>query len=70
VHGTIRSIFPDRRYGFITGEDGRSYFVHASDIVAIPIADLIAGDAVAFDPDVKHPRGPRATSVRRGVSGC
>ena len=36
-------------YGYITGEDGKDYFVHFSDIVAEGFKTLKADEAVEFD---------------------
>lgn len=59
--GAVTKYDPALCWGFITGEDDRSYFVHRSEILGRP---LQAGDRVEFDP-TQAPRGLRAVGVRK-----
>jgi cold shock CspA family protein len=62
VKGKIARVLLPRGYGFILGDDGKSYFVHASNC---PVWDgqLQEGMRVEFVPE-QTSRGPRATQVK------
>jgi len=60
--GTIRTLFAEKRFGFIAGADGREYFFHSTAVEAFDA--LRVGDAVVFIPGV-GPKGPRADVVER-----
>ena len=48
--GTIKWYNPRRKYGFIQGDDERSYFIHETNIVsARKYEGFEAGDEVVFD---------------------
>ena len=49
-------------YGFIAGQDGRTYFFHRSGLVNARYVALDEGQAVTFDA-VEAERGPRAEHV-------
>jgi len=51
-------------YGYITGEDGKDYFVHFSDIVAEGFKTLKADEAVEFDA-TESEKGLQAVNVVR-----
>jgi cold shock CspA family protein len=59
--GTV-VIFSKRAYGFIEGDDRRSYFVHISQTGGL---FLKSNDRVRFDvgPDPRNPRTPQALNV-------
>lgn len=59
--GTIKQIMTDKLYGFINGEDGKSYFFHHSGCVT-PFPELKSGRKVSFE-SVTSPKGPRAEGV-------
>jgi len=61
VEGTLKSYLPSRRMGFIAGDDGRDYFVHADD--AIGQIQWAEGERLSFDETVT-PKGYRARQVR------
>jgi CspA family cold shock protein len=64
VTGTIARILPAKGFGFITGEDGRDYFVHRSAFSDGPsLEEISEGQAVTFDV-VTSSKGPRAENVR------
>ncbi|MEB3198202.1 MAG: cold shock domain-containing protein [Candidatus Sericytochromatia bacterium] len=69
VHGTgmmhegvVASLNADRGFGFITGNDGRSYFFDAREVQAGGFESLRRGAAVRFE-EASSPRGPRALAV-------
>ena len=58
--GKLKFYNRDKRYGFITGEDGKDYFFHSSDISdEIYLKD---GDDLEFKV-VEGERGPKATEI-------
>lgn len=59
--GTVNTYDPLRLFGFITGDDGRRYFVHKSAVTG-PMLEW--GERVEFEP-VAAVKGPRAEQVRR-----
>lgn len=68
--GTIKTILPDKGFGFITPDDapsrGADVFFHQSALQDGFIADLHEGQRVEFDvePDPRHPERSRAANVR------
>jgi cold shock CspA family protein len=60
---TIRSVFPDRRFGFIGGQDSPDIFFHFNDLAEDWYEPRI-GDDVEFEC-VETPKGLRAKSVRK-----
>ena len=70
--GTVTRIFLTKGFGFIMGEDGESYFLHATDCAPDERWERIqAGMAVEFEPSESGDKGNklRARQVRtkRGV---
>jgi cold shock CspA family protein len=62
IGGTIRSFVAAKRFGFINGDDGQTYFFHMNGMSAPVAADHVAvGALVAFEP---HP-GPKGMEARR-----
>jgi len=53
----------DKRFGFIQADNGRSVFVHYSDIVGDGFRSLSVGDAVEFDV-TESERGLKAINVK------
>lgn len=50
--GKIKKIYTDRFFGFITGEDGKDYFFHGSQLIADESRDqdtYTEGEKVTFD---------------------
>ena len=62
--GKIRTLRPDKGFGFITGETKQDYFFHQSAIYGEGIEDLREGDSVEFSIG-EGPKGPRAENVKR-----
>ena len=58
IKGKVNWYNSDKRYGFIIGEDGKDYFMHASQFQGI----LKQGDEVYFDP-VEGDKGMKAHNV-------
>jgi CspA family cold shock protein len=70
-YGTIKSISPDRGFGFIAHEGGRDVYFHAVDIGDEVFRRLVLDQPVMFEfakreRDVKpeERKGPRAASVQ------
>ncbi len=47
--GTVKWFNPRRGYGFITGDDGKDYFVHFSDLVMDGFKRVKDNDRVSFE---------------------
>ena len=62
VEGTVKFFNRNRNYGFIDGDDGKSYFVHGTGLkegVAIDEGDRVSFKAVQGD------KGPKAEEVEK-----
>ncbi|MCD6549281.1 cold shock domain-containing protein [Candidatus Micrarchaeota archaeon] len=62
MKGTVKFYNVMKRFGFITGEDGRDYFVHVTGLK--PGVRLFEGDHVTFDVEETE-RGPKAVNVAK-----
>ncbi|MBI4698922.1 MAG: cold shock domain-containing protein [Nitrospirae bacterium] len=62
--GTVKWFNESKGFGFITGEDGRDFFVHYSAIQGNGFKSLAEGDAVSFESE-KGPKGPKAINVTK-----
>lgn len=62
MKGTVKFFDETKRFGFITGEDGKEYFVHESDLQEG--VRLQEGDEVSFDVE-EGQRGPKAANVSK-----
>lgn len=60
--GKVAMYRKDKGFGFISGEDGKEYFVHITGLDKMD--ELAVGDSVAFLAE-KGDRGVKAVSVRR-----
>lgn len=47
-HGTIKAMRRDKGYGFITSDDGREFFFHASRVLNIDFAEMTVGQPVEY----------------------
>jgi CspA family cold shock protein len=59
--GKVKWFNRERRYGFITQEDGREIFFHQNDVVNKMV--LEEGQEVEFEV-ARGPKGPYAVNVR------
>jgi len=67
--GTIKTLRPEKGFGFITPESGtgnNDLFFHHTAVTAGNFDDLRPGEQVSFDegPDPRDPSRRRATNVR------
>ncbi len=62
VKGTVKFFNRTNHYGFIDGEDGKSYFVHSSGLAEGTAID--EGDKVSFDA-TEGERGPKAENIKK-----
>jgi cold shock protein len=62
MKGTVKFYNPTKGFGFITGEDGKEYFVHQTGLAEG--ANLQENDQVAFDVE-EGDRGPKAVNVAK-----
>lgn len=63
TQGTVKWFNGSKGYGFITGEDGKDYFVHFSAIQVDGFKTLDEGQKVSFDVESGQ-KGPQASNVR------
>jgi len=61
--GTVKWFNASKGYGFITGEDGKDYFVHFSAITMEGFKTLEEGQNVTFDIE-EGQKGPQAGNVK------
>ena len=67
MNGKVKFYNAGKHFGFITGEDGKDYFVHASDLGdGVMLND---DDAVTFDVE-EGERGPKAVKVQKGEAAA
>ncbi len=62
MKGKVKMFNSARSFGFITGDDGKDVYVHASAIEGG--ATLGPGDAVEYEVEASD-RGPRAKGVKK-----
>ena len=60
MEGTVKFYNFVKRFGFISGDDGKDYFVHLSGIK--PGVKINEGDRVKFDPE-EGEKGLKAVNV-------
>ena len=63
-HATVKWFNAEKRYGFITREDGSDVFVHFSAIQGDGYKTLEEGQAVTFEVEDSD-RGPQAVNVNK-----
>lgn len=61
TEGTVKFFDPNRHFGFITGDEGKEYFVHANAVKEEK--DIKEGDRVTFDI-LEGDRGLKAENVK------
>ncbi len=62
AEGTVKFFNVSKRFGFISGDDGKEYFVHESGLAAG--TRIREGDKVKFEV-VAGDRGPKAENVEK-----
>jgi CspA family cold shock protein len=62
VTGVVKFYNPNKSFGFITGDDGKDYFVHKSGLKEG--VEITEGDKVSFEV-VKGDKGPKAEQVEK-----
>jgi cold shock protein len=62
TEGTVKFFNEAKHFGFVTAEDGKEYFVHASSLKAGVV--IKEGDKVSFDV-VQGDRGPKADNIQK-----
>ena len=62
TEGTIKFFNAEKHFGFVKGEDGKEYFIHASGVK--PGTTLTQGDKVTFKI-VQGDRGEKAEEVEK-----
>ncbi|MEW6748878.1 MAG: cold shock domain-containing protein [Candidatus Micrarchaeota archaeon] len=62
VEGTVKFFNTTKQFGFITGDDGKEYFVHVTGLA--PGTNIKEGDKVRFEV-VQGDRGPKAEKVEK-----
>ena len=62
TEGTVKFFDPGKHFGFINGDDGKSYYFHESQVAeGTRVTD---GDRVSFTP-AQGERGPKAENVKK-----
>lgn len=62
MEGTVKFFNARKRFGFISGEDGKDYFVHLSGVEKGTF--IHDGDKVTFDVE-EGEKGPKAVNVKK-----
>jgi len=62
MKGTVKFYNNEKRFGFISGEDGTDYFAHQSELNEG--VTLSEGDVVEFEAEESE-KGPRAIKVSK-----
>ena len=62
MQGTVRFFNTMKNFGFITGDDGKDYFVHVSGLKEG--TNISEGDKVSFKA-VEGDKGPKAEEVEK-----
>jgi len=60
--GVVKFFNPNKSFGFITGDDGKDYFVHVSGLKEGVV--ITEGDKVSFEI-VEGDKGPKAEQVEK-----
>lgn len=60
MKGTIKTYLPEKKYGFIRGDDGKDYFFHENDFVSKGDIKNLCEDAFVDFDQIATPRGYKA----------
>ena len=63
MKGKIKKLIRDRNFGFISIEEGKDIFFHASSLQGVDFSSLEEGTNVEFDTE-SGPKGQRAVNVK------
>ncbi|MFA6105238.1 MAG: cold shock domain-containing protein [Patescibacteria group bacterium] len=65
MKGTIKSLKPEKSFGFIKPETGdKDLFFHVTGLVGCQFSDLNIGDSVSFEVE-QSDKGPKAVGVTK-----
>lgn len=62
--GTVKRIFREKGFGFISAEDGREIFFHRSELQNMDMDNLQEGDHLEFGV-TKGAKGPQAIDIKK-----
>jgi CspA family cold shock protein len=62
--GTVKRIFREKGFGFISAEDGREIFFHRSELQNVNWDNLQEGDHLEFSV-TKGAKGPQAIDIKK-----
>jgi CspA family cold shock protein len=62
MKGTVKKFDKEKGYGFITGEDGKDYFFHYSQLMMDGFKTAEVGQKVSFDETTTE-KGLRANNI-------
>jgi cold shock CspA family protein len=57
MKGTIKTYLPEKKYGFILGDDGKNYFFHASEFYSAALEKNISENAFVEFEQHATPKG-------------
>lgn len=63
MKGTVKKFDPNKGFGFITGEDGKDYFFHYSQLVMDGYKSVASNAHVTYEPTTTE-KGLRATNIQ------
>jgi cold shock CspA family protein len=64
MKGTIKTYLPEKKYGFIKGDDGKDYFFHLSEFKVKDDVSRVCEEAVVDFDQQATPKGYRARSCK------
>jgi CspA family cold shock protein len=68
--GRVKKVVQERGFGFITGDDGKEYFFHRSELeLGLSFDRLVGGERVTFSVE-PGPKGLRAVRIRAPQPGA
>lgn len=67
VHGTIKSVKPDKGYGFLEQAKGSDLFFHVSQLKSLALDERLRGQRVEYDIGESRDGRPEARNVRAAI---